>query len=82
MALRKGKDHLRLSVKACPYFGHVRNQRARAISERDSDAKLKITRVRPKWLKHRVLEQNELHTPMNSNNARIDLKIGVRNVFG
>ena len=47
MALRKGKDHLRLSVKACPYFGHVRNQRARAISERDSDAKLKITRVRP-----------------------------------
>ena len=48
MALRKGKDHLRLSVKACPYFGHVRNQRARAISERDSDAKLKITRGRPK----------------------------------
>ena len=34
---------------------------------------------RCKWLKH--LEFS-LHTPMNSNNAQIYLKIGVRNVFG
>ena len=40
-----------------------------------------VTHHQGKWLKHRVLEQNELHTPMNTNNARIDLKIGVRNVF-
>ena len=42
---------------------------------------MKLRHHYSKWLKHPVLEQNELHTLMNSNNARIDLKIGVRNVF-